>query len=58
MVSFCTNESFARVRFIIKQFRVPLATKYRALTHCMNVSYAVGHERTSSVMFEFIVSIL
>jgi hypothetical protein len=28
------------------------------LTHCINLSYVVDHERTSSLLFQFMVSIL
>jgi hypothetical protein len=37
------------------QFRLTTETNCRALKRCMNVSYAVGHERVSSLLFQCIV---
>jgi hypothetical protein len=34
---------------IITQFQNTIATNSRALTHRMSVSYAISHERTSSL---------
>jgi hypothetical protein len=44
------------VRFIsvITQLPVTIATNYQALTCFMNVSYVVGHERTSSPLLQYI----
>jgi hypothetical protein len=36
----------------ILQFRVTVATYYRGWTWCMNVSYVIGHECVSSVLFQ------
>jgi hypothetical protein len=39
-------------------FRITIATKYEALTICMIVIYLIGHERTSSLLFQCIVLIV
>jgi hypothetical protein len=46
--------SFISVSFIIviAQFQVTVATNCRMLTHCVNVSYVVCHERASSVLLQ------
>jgi hypothetical protein len=46
----------ARFIIVITQFQVTIATDCRALPRCMNISYAVCHERTSSLLFQCIVS--
>jgi hypothetical protein len=43
------TENLLRVRFItvVSQFQLRIATNFRAWTYCMNISYAVDHERTN-----------
>jgi hypothetical protein len=43
---------------VIIQYQVAIATNSLALTCFMNVSYVVGHERASSLYFQYIVSLL
>jgi hypothetical protein len=43
---------------VIMQYQVAIATNSRALTCFMNVSYIVGHERSSSLWFQYIVFLL
>jgi hypothetical protein len=50
---FCSMRFF----FVIRQVVVSIATKCWALTCCMNVSYIIGHELASSLLFQHIVSI-
>jgi hypothetical protein len=42
----------------ITQFRTTIATNCRVLTRCMEVSYLVGHERRSSLLFQRVLSVL
>jgi hypothetical protein len=42
----------------ITKFRVTIAVNFRMLTHCMNVSYSVCHERVSSLLWLCIIPIL
>jgi hypothetical protein len=54
------KKRFGNVPFIITitEFQVSIATNCKASTRGMNVSYAVGHELVSSLLFQCIVSIL
>jgi hypothetical protein len=57
-VHICTG--FLSVKFIIvmTKFRVTIATSWLALTRCMKLNYAVGHERARSTLFQAIITIL
>jgi hypothetical protein len=44
-----------RITFVIMQFRVTISTKCQVLSHCMNVSYIVGHGRLSCFLLQYIV---
>jgi hypothetical protein len=43
---------------LVTQFRVVMATNYRALTRFMNVNYVVGHKQARSVSLQCIMYIL
>jgi hypothetical protein len=47
-----------RFIIIIMQFRVTMGTKSRALTSSMDISYVVGHEQASSLLFQRMMSVL
>jgi hypothetical protein len=53
-------KSFVSLRFIvvITRFKVSTVTYCPVLTRCVIISYIVGHERASSLLFQCIVSIL
>lgn len=51
----CTS---ARLIIFITQFRVTMAMSCRALARYMNVSHILGHDRASSLLFQYIASIL
>jgi hypothetical protein len=40
------------------QSLVTLATDFPVLTHCMNPSFTVDHERSSGLLFQCVVSVL
>jgi hypothetical protein len=47
-----------KILIVKKQSEVIAATNGRALTRCMNVSYAIGHELAWSLLFRCIVCIM